>query len=50
MGMGPVIVYFLLALVVSLGILGAVALPHLQRHREHSASSRHTSRTQRAGS
>ncbi len=50
MGMGPVIVYFLLALVVALGVLGAVALPHLQRRREHSSRSRYTSRTQRAGS
>lgn len=48
--MGPVIVFLLLAVVVALAVLGAVAMPHLQRRRETNALTRHTSRTQRARS
>lgn len=48
--MGPVIVFLLLAVAVSLAVLALVARPHWQRHRETMAPSRHTSRTTRARS
>lgn len=48
--MGPVIVFLLLALIVAIGLLAVVAKPHWDERRRASVSTRHTSRSQRAGS
>lgn len=48
--MGFVIAFLLLALVVSLVVLGVVALPHLRRMREQTALTRHSSRSTRTSS
>lgn len=48
--MGTVIVFFAIAVIVSVAVLAAVSAPHLRRVRAESGDPRHTSRTPRAES